>query len=364
MKKKGVIRHILSIRGMGQVISVSVALIIMSMIFGFINPAFFSTANTGNLLRQVVPILIIGMGQSYVLITGGIDLSIGSVAGMSCMISATLMTAGNMNPVLTSIVTLVICCFVGLINGLLVAKTKLPAFIATLGTMIIARGVAQLVNGNMNTDGIPEGAEAFKDFFYYGETLGIYNPVWIGIVLFLIFNFILNSTKTGRYTYAIGSNYEAAKLSGVNVTKSETLVYIFSAFLAGVVGLILTAQSGMGTMNAGTTYELNAVAASVIGGVSTMGGQGLLFGTVIGSFIWGVLNNGLQFAGAPLALRNLVIGVVVIISVLIDRIARSGKVDPKVILSQVKMFFNFGKDNLLKKSNNSEENYEEINECS
>ena len=114
-------------------------------------------------------------------------------------------------------------------------------------------------------------------------------------------------------------------MGGVNVVAAETKVYVFSAFLSGVVGLMLTAQSGMGTMNAGMSYELNAVAASVIGGVSTMGGQGLLFGTVIGSFIWGVLNNGLQFAGAPLALRNLVIGVVVIISVLIDRIARGGK---------------------------------------
>ncbi len=324
---KGILKSILSIRGMGQVISVSAALIIMSIIFGVINPAFFSNENTANLLRQVVPILIIGMGQSYVLITGGIDLSIGSVAGMSCMISATLMTAGNMNPVLTIIITLIACMIVGLVNGFLVAKMKLPAFIATLGTMIIARGVAQLANGNMNTDGIPKSANAFKEFFYYGDTLGVYNPVWIGLVLFLIFNFILNSTKTGRYTYAIGSNYEAAKLSGVNVVRSETTVYVFSAFLAGVVGLILTAQSGMGTMNAGTSYELNAVAASVIGGVSTMGGQGLLFGTIIGSFIWGVLNNGLQFAGAPLALRNLVIGIVVIISVLIDRVARSGKFD-------------------------------------
>lgn len=336
VKKENVLVKILSIRGMGQVISVTAALIIMSIIFGVINPAFFSSENTANLLRQVVPILIIGMGQSYVLITGGIDLSIGSVAGMSCMISATLMTSGNMNPVVTTIITLIACMVVGLVNGLLVAKTKLPAFIATLGTMIIARGIAQLANGNMNTDGIPSSADGFKEFFYYGDTFGVYNPVWIGLFLFLVFNFILSSTKTGRYTYAIGSNYEAAKLSGVNVVASETTVYIFSAFLAGVVGLILTAQSGMGTMNAGSTYELNAVAASVIGGVSTMGGQGLLFGTIIGSFIWGVLNNGLQFAGAPLALRNLVIGIVVIISVLIDRVARSGKFDFSKIMNKLK----------------------------
>ena len=230
-----------------------------------------------------------------------------------------------MDPWTSSLITLAACCVVGLLNGLLVSIAKLPAFIATLGTMIIARGIAQLANGNMNTDGIPAEADTFKNLFYYGDTFGLYNPIWIGIFLFLLFAFVLGKTCTGRHTYAFGSNYEAAKLSGVNVVLAETKVYVFSAFLAGIVGLMLTAQSGMGTMNAGMSYELNAVAASVIGGVSTMGGQGLLFGTVIGSFIWGVLNNGLQFAGAPLALRNLVIGVVVIISVLIDRIARSGK---------------------------------------
>jgi len=324
MKRKH-LSEFLAIRGMGQVISVTAALVVMVLVFGIINPSFFSGENTTNLLRQVVPIMIIGIGQSFVMITGGIDLSIGSVAGMSSMISATLMTAGHMDPWTASLITLVACCGVGLVNGLLVSVSKLPAFIATLGTMIIARGIAQLANGNMNTDGIPETTESFKNLFYYGDTFGLYNPIWIGILLFVIFAFILGKTCTGRHTYAIGSNYEAAKLSGVNVVVAETKVYVFSAFLAGVVGLMLTAQSGMGTMNAGNSYELNAVAASVIGGVSTMGGQGLLFGTVIGSFIWGVLNNGLQFAGAPLALRNLVIGVVVIISVLIDRIARSGK---------------------------------------
>ena len=323
--KNNYLKEIMAIRGMGQVVSVTAALLVMTLVFGVINPSFFSGENTTNLLRQVVPIMIIGIGQSFVMITGGIDLSIGSVAGMSSMISATLMTKGGMDPWVASGVTLAACCLVGLVNGLLVSLTKLPAFIATLGTMIIARGIAQLANGNMNTDGIPEATDGFKSIFYYGDTLGLYNPIWIGIALFLVFAFILGKTCTGRHTYAIGSNYEAAKLSGVNVVVAETKVYVFSSFLAGIVGLMLTAQSGMGTMNAGMSYELNAVAASVIGGVSTMGGQGLLFGTVIGSFIWGVLNNGLQFAGAPLALRNLVIGVVVIISVLIDRIARGGK---------------------------------------
>lgn len=319
-----------SVRGLGQVLSVTAALIVMVIIFGVINPRFFSVGNITNLLRQVAPILIIGIGQSCVLLTAGIDLSIGSVAGMSSMISATLMTAGAMKPLSAALVAIACSLLIGVINGLLISATKLPAFIATLGTMIIARGVAQLVNGNMNTDGIKY--DGFKSLFYYGKFIGIYNPIWLAAILFAVFAIILSKTRTGRHIYAVGSNYEATRLSGVNVIAAQVKVYVFSSLLAGIVGLILTAQSGMGSMDAGSGYELNAVAASVIGGVSTMGGQGMLLGTVIGSFIWGVLNNGLQFAGAPLALRNLVIGVVVIISVLIDRVVRGRrrKVAPSV----------------------------------
>ena len=139
---------------------------------------------------------------------------------------------------------------IGLVNGLLISVAKLPAFIATLGTMIIARGVAQIVNGNMNTNGIY--SDAFKNFFYYGRFLGIYTPIWIAIVLFAFFAFILSKTALGRHVYALGSNYEAARLSGVNVAAAQTKVYVISSFLAGVVGLILTAQSGMGSMDAGS----------------------------------------------------------------------------------------------------------------
>lgn len=329
--KKSAFRRLMSIRGMGQVVSVTGALLMMWIVFTLINPAFISKRNMTSLLRQVAPILIIGIGQSFVLITAGIDLSIGSVAGMSCMLSATLMTRYHMGALPAAIITIAACLLVGYINGTLVSRAKLPPFIATLGTMIIARGVAQLVNGGVNTDGITQSG--FRDLFYYGSFGGIFMPIWIAFALFLVFNFVLSRTRTGRHIYAIGSNYEAAKFSGVNVKMAETKAYVFSSFMACMVGFILTAQSGMGTMDAGTGYELNAVAASVIGGVSTMGGQGLLFGTVIGAFIWGVLNNGLQFAGAPLALRNIVIGIVVIISVLIDRLARGNLLDMKKLFS-------------------------------
>ncbi|MEF9941937.1 MAG: ABC transporter permease [Lachnospiraceae bacterium] len=329
-KKNSVVKDFLSIRGMGQVVTVTAGLIVLCIVFGILSPNFFSGRNVGNLLRQVAPILLIGIGQSYVLITGNIDLSIGSVVGMSCMISATLMTKG-MNPWISMIVTIVICLGVGLVNGFLVAQCKLPPFIATLGTMTVARGIAQIVNNNYNTDAIGEGAQMFRDIFYYGKFLGIYNTVWIAILLFLVFNFLLSKTRTGRHIYAVGSNIDASKLSGVNVVATTIKTYMVSAFCASVVGLITCATAGMGTMDAGNMYEMYAVAASVIGGVSTLGGQGLLIGTVIGAAIWGVLQNGLQFAGAPVAMRNIVIGVIVVVSVLLDVVIRTGKPRKKKI---------------------------------
>ncbi len=322
------LKRILAIRGIGQVLTVTVGLIFLCIVFGIMNPIFFSSRNLANLLRQIAPILLIGIGQSYVLITGNIDLSIGSVVGMSTMISATLMTKG-VAPLVAVLITIVCCLAVGLSNGLLVSFAKLPPFIATLGTMTIARGIAQIANNNYNTDSIGEAAQGFRDLFYYGKTLGLYNTIWIAILLWLIFNFLLTRTKTGRHIYAIGSNAEAARLSGVNLVSTTTKAYLVSAFVSCVVGLVTTATSGMGTMDAGNSYELYAVAASVIGGVSTLGGQGLLFGTVIGASIWGVLQNGLQFAGAPVAIRNIVIGVIVVVSVLLDVIVRSGNVAKK-----------------------------------
>jgi ribose transport system permease protein len=327
-KRQSWYKRLFAVRGMGQVVTVSLGLIVMCVVFGIINPTFFSGKNVANLLRQIAPILLIGIGQSYVLITGNIDLSIGSVVGMSCMISATMMTKG-MNPWVAVIITLLCCLIVGVVNGLLVAKCKLPPFIATLGTMTIARGVAQIVNNNYNTDAIGDGAKGFRDFFYYGKTAGVYNTVIISIVLWLVFNFLLSKTRTGRHIYAIGSNIEASKLSGVNIVATTTKAYLVSSFCSCVVGLVICATSGMGTMDAGNAYEMYAVAASVIGGVSTLGGQGILIGTVIGASIWGVLQNGLQFAGAPVAIRNIVIGAIVVISVLIDVIVRSGKLGKK-----------------------------------
>lgn len=328
MEKKNCIKKMTSIRGMGQVLTVTIGLIVLYLVFGLINPSFFSSRNASNLLRQIAPMLIIGIGQSYVLITGNIDLSIGSVVGMSTMLSATMMTKG-ISPWLAVLVTLISCLTVGIVNGYLVAGFKLPPFIATLGTMTIARGIAQIANNNYNTNSIGEAAQGFRDFFYYGKTLGLFNPIWIAIIIWIVFNFLLSKTKYGRHIYAIGSNAEASKLSGVSIISTTNIAYVVSAFCACVVGLSQCASAGMGAMDAGNAYEMYAVAASVIGGVSTLGGQGILLGTVVGASIWAVLQNGLQFAGAPVAIRNIVIGIIVIVSVLLDIVVRSGRIKTK-----------------------------------
>ena len=175
-EKNNFFKSFMAIRGIGQVITVTVGLIVLCIVFGIMSPTFFSGRNVTNLLRQVAPILLVGIGQSYVLITGNIDLSIGSVIGMSTMTSATLMTRG-VNPWVAVVITMAACLVVGVVNGTLVAKFNLPPFIATLGTMTVARGIAQIVNNNYNTDAIGDAAQGFRDFFYYGKTLGIYNPV-------------------------------------------------------------------------------------------------------------------------------------------------------------------------------------------
>ena len=328
VKQPNIFKRAFAKRGMGQVITVFFGLIVLCLVFNIVNPNFLGERNIPNLFRQFAPFLIVGIGQSFVLITGNIDLSIGSVLGMSCMTSATLMCNG-WHPLAACLLTMAICVLTGFINGTLVAGCKLPPFIATLGTMQVARGIAQMVNNNMNTNSIGEFAGAFRDFFYYGRFLWFYNTFWIAVVVWIIFNFILSQTRTGRHLYDIGSNIDAAKLSGVSVYWTTTKAYLVSAACAGLVGLIQCATTGTGTMDAGLSYEMYAVAASVIGGVSTLGGQGILLGTVVGAGVWSVLSNGLQFAGVAVGPRNVIIGVIVVLSVLVDVVARSGRFSRK-----------------------------------
>lgn len=328
-KQKNPLKKILSARGMGAALTAFVGLIIIYVAFGIINPMVFSGQNVLNLLRSMSKYLIIGIAQSYVMITGNIDLSIGSVVGMSAMISAFAMTCG-LNPVVACLIALIACLAVGVVNGYLVGKFKLPPFIATLGTMFVARGVAYMVNGNRNTDAISTGigkeaGDSFQSFFYYGKTAGVFNTFWIAVIVFVVFFFVLSRTRTGRHIYAIGSNVEAAKLSGVNVVGTTIKTYLISAACACLVGIIVCAQAGMGNMEAGNMYEMYGVAAGVIGGVSPLGGSGILLGTFAGAAVWQTLENGLNMIGAQIGIQRIVIGVIVVVAVLLDVVVRSGQ---------------------------------------
>lgn len=318
----------MNVRGMRGAMTAFAGLIVIYLAFGIINPTVFSGQNVMNLLRSMSKYLIIGIGQSYVLITGNIDLSIGAVVGMSAMIAAKLMTMG-ISPAVAILVTLGCCLLIGVVNGFLVGKCQLPPFIATLGTMFVARGVAYMVNGNRNTDAISSGigkeaADQFQSIFYYGKTVGIYNTFWIALILFTVFFFLLSKTRTGRHIYVIGSNIEAAKLSGVSVFFTITKTYLVSAFCSFVVGLILCGQANMGNMEAGNMYEMYAVAAGVIGGISPLGGTGILLGTFAGAAVWQTLENGLNMIGVQVGIQRLVIGVIVVFAVLLDVVFRNG----------------------------------------
>ncbi len=318
----------IAIRGLGAAMVGFAGWVILLLVFGLIDPNILKVTNILNLLRSMAKYLLVGVGQGVILITGNIDLSIGSVVAMSAMISATLMSKG-VSIIVALLIALAACLVVGVINGILVGKFKLPPFIATLGTMFCARGVAYMANGNRNTDAISTGlgkeaGDAFQNFFYYGKTAGVYNAFWIAFIIFLAVFFIMAKTRTGRHIYAIGSNVEAAKLSGVNVFMTTTKAYLISAFCSFVVGLILAGQAGMGNMEAGVSYEMYGVAAGVIGGISPLGGTGLLLGAFAGAGVWQTLENGLGIIGAPVGIQRIVIGLIVTGAVLIDVVFRQG----------------------------------------
>ena len=324
-KKKTSFQKFMAIPGMASVITAFIGVVILMIIFAVMNPNFAKQRNLLNLTRSICPYLLVGIGQGIVCITGNIDLSIGSVLGMSAMISATLICNG-VNPILVVIIDLLACLVVGFINGVLVGKFKLPPFIGTLGTMTICRGLAEIVNGNYNTGDIGNAplAEGLRDLFYYGKIGFIYYGVIVTLLIWFVFNYIMNYTRTGRHIYAIGSNVDAARLSGVNVFKTTATAYMISAFCSFVAGLVTMAAAGMGSMQAGLSSEMYGVAAAVIGGISTLGGSGLLVGVIAGASVWAILQNGLTLANVPVAMRNIIIGIIVVACVLLDIMRRNG----------------------------------------
>jgi ribose transport system permease protein len=290
---------------------------LLGLIFTILSEYFFSVNNLLTVATQTAVIAIIAIGQTYVLITGGIDLAIGSNIALAAMISGLCMQAQVPVPfsILAGLLTGMVS---GAVGGILVAFANLPPFIATLGTMTIARGVALTLTQAVPISGLPKSFTVFGT----GSTLGIPNPVIVMVLLVVIFGFILGKTKLGRHIYAVGSNFEAARLSGVNTRKTLLSVYIFSGLLAAFAGLIMAARIISAQPASGDGYELDAVASSVIGGTSTMGGEGTAAGTFIGAFVIGILRNGLNLIGVSPFIQKIVIGLVIVGSVFLDRIQR------------------------------------------
>lgn len=292
--------------------TVSVLAIIL-ICASFLSSSFLTMGNLLNVIRQVSMVGIIGAGMTFVILTGGIDLSVGSTVALAGVAAATVMT--KMNSIfIATIAALLVGFAVGLVNGLIITKGKLPPFIATLGTMVLVRGIVMVTT---NGSPITTSSKAFN-FIGKGKLGPIPVPVLILIVVYIIGYYILKYTKFGRGVYCLGGNSEATRLSGINTKRIELNVYIICGLLAGLTGLILTARLGSAQPTAGNGYELDVIAAVILGGTSLTGGQGFIVSTVVGAMILGVLDNILVLMNFNPFATEIVKGVVIILAVLVD----------------------------------------------
>ncbi len=295
-----------------------VGLLLLIVVVSILSPSFLSTRNILNILRQTSVNAIIAAGMTFVILTGGIDLSVGSVLALSGAFAASLLASGQ-SIIVAVIAAIVVGSVVGFLNGFIIAKGKLQPFIATLATMTILRGITLVF-----TDGKPItlGSNALAMAFGKiggGTILEVPSPVIITIVVFITCYYILNHTKMGRYTYALGGNEEATKLSGLNTDRIKIWVYTISGILSAVAGIIITSRLYSAQPTAGTGYELDAIAAVVLGGTKLTGGKGKISGTIIGALIIGVLSNALNILDVSSYYQMMVKGIVILIAVLLDR---------------------------------------------
>lgn len=312
-------------------LSALLTLLLLILAFSFASPAFFSVNNGLTVLLQTSVIGLLAIGMTLVIITGGIDLSVGSVLALSGVVTGLTIKAGI--PVMPAMVLGIIagaCC--GFINGLVITKLRITPFVATLGMMMIARGVALQLTGATPISRLGEafGALGNGSFFRVVEMQdngfpkvifsGIPYPAVLLVATALIGGFLLQRRQIGRHIFSVGSNEEAARLSGVKVDRTKIWAYTASGALAGLAGMVLMSRLVTVQPNEGVMYELDAIAASVIGGASLMGGVGSISGSMIGAFIIGVLRNGLNMAGTSAFIQQIIIGIVVIGAVYIDQI--------------------------------------------
>lgn len=308
-----------------------VALIVLSLFFAIASPNFRSIQTFISILDSTYYIGFMAIGVTFVIITGGIDLSIGTVMVCSSLISGTLYLKLGVPLALCLIIGILVGAFFGFVNGFMVSVMELPAFIATLGTMMVTRGLGSIVtNTESVTFPLRTSADGwYKSIFRTGSTptfpAGIPTGFILLIVCAVLMGIFLNKTKPGRYILALGSNKEATRLSGVNVRKWESLAYIISGTLAGIAGVSYVAIYSTLQPGTGNGFELDAIAGVVIGGTSLSGGVGSIAGTLIGVFIMSVLKTGLPFIGLQPHYQLFITGFVLIFAVYADVVNRSGK---------------------------------------
>jgi ribose transport system permease protein len=298
-----------------------IGLVALCVIFSFATTAFLSFRNLLNVLDQVTVLGILSLGMTAVIILGGIDLSVGSVLAFSMMILGWLSHDCNLPLVLAIVVALLIGALCGWVNGLLVTRAKLPAFIATLSMMTIARGLANIITDGRQIVGYPDWFDSFATLRYFGF---LSLTVAMAIVLVIASWIFLRYRAAGRGLYAIGGSAEVARLAGLRVRRMTSWVYVASGLLSGLAGIVLASRLDSSQPSAGLGYELDAIAAVVIGGASLSGGVGGIGGTVVGVLIIGVLHNGLNLTGVSPFIQQVVIGVVIALAVSSDTLRRRG----------------------------------------
>ncbi|EHU6505285.1 TPA: ribose ABC transporter permease [Vibrio cholerae] len=294
-----------------------IALLFLVVVVSFLNPNFFTVDNILNILRQTSVNAIIAVGMTLVILTAGIDLSVGSVLALCGAFAASLIAMEV--PVLVAVPTALLAgAALGAISGIIIAKGKVQAFIATLVTMTLLRGATMVyTDGRPISTGFTDTADTFA-WFGTGYALGIPVPVWLMVVVFAGAWYLLNHTRFGRYVYAVGGNESATRLSGINVDRVKIGVYAICGLLAALAGIIVTSRLSSAQPTAGMGYELDAIAAVVLGGTSLMGGKGRIMGTLIGALIIGFLNNALNLLDVSSYYQMIAKAVVILLAVLVD----------------------------------------------
>ncbi|HKF48997.1 MAG TPA: ABC transporter permease [Terracidiphilus sp.] len=309
----------------------AVVLVALVLLFSYLAPAFFTANNLTILTKHVAISAILAIGMTFTVLTGGIDLSVGSVAGLAGMVAGFLLTQGiavggvsHYPPTLICIaVAIAVGLLVGLLNGWLISKAGVAPFIATLGTLYIARGGALLTsNGKTFPNLAGEAARGNTEFPSLGQTFlcGLPMPVWIMLLLFAVAVIVLRKTPLGRHIYAVGGNERAAQLAGIRVPRVKLFTYLASALCAAIVGLIIASQLEAAHPATGESFELNAIAAVVLGGTSLMGGRGSVGGSLIGAGVIGVLSDGLVMLGVSEFWQMVIKGIVIVAAVAIDQL--------------------------------------------